>query len=343
MCVADDSRLSEHAWSTGHGTQSDSHRFLEVRNDTDQTTVHKHMCLAVLLFNILCLSSGHSGSISQVCVGQNGMVAASASYDKTVRLWSTSGKCQGCLKGHTAPILELEADNSGRIISGDRSGCVRQWDTVTGACTWELKNVHKGHITALAWADASGGNSAWFGCFCTGGQDGCLRIWDPRAQDHIAKLALHTNKAGKGAVSAIIAGMCRSEMPLPVLRVLRACKNVTFLTRHNCSGGAASAYMAATCGADHTMRILDSRANTGIGELARVDLSHYPYSFTAAGGLLIAGCSNGVVQVVDAHVLQTQYSLGVSDSAIRCLQVHKDKLVCAGDTGRVVFYSFHDV
>ena len=100
--------------------------------------------------------------------------------------------------------------------------------------------------------------------------------------------------------------------------------------------------MAATCGADHTMRILDSRASAGIGELASIPVSHYPYSFTAAGGLLIVGCGDGVVQVVDAHVLQTQYSLGVSDSAIRCLQACKDKLVCAGDAGRAVFYSFED-
>lgn len=99
-------------------------------------------------------------------------------------------------------------------------------------------------------------------------------------------------------------------------------------------------YLAATCGADHTIRILDSRS--GVGQLACVPLPDYPYSFTAAGGLIIVGCSNGVVQIVDSHVMQTQYSLSVSDSAIRTLQVSRDKLVCAGDAGSTVFYKFAD-
>lgn len=111
-----------------------------------------------------------------------------------------------CLAGHHAPVLELETDHLGRILSGDRSGTVRQWDIETGVCTWELKNVHKGHVTAIAWADALGGNSAWLGCFATGGQDGRLRLWDPRAHDNIAKMALHGNKSGRGAVSGIIVG-----------------------------------------------------------------------------------------------------------------------------------------
>jgi len=106
------------------------------------------------------------------------------------------------------------------------------------------------------------------------------------------------------------------------------------------AGGAASGYLAATCGADHTIRILDSRG--GVGELACVQLPDYPYSFTAAGGLIIAGCGNGVVQIVDSHVMQTQYSLCVSDGAIRTLQVSRDRLMCAGDAGSIVFYTFAD-
>lgn len=104
------------------------------------------------------------------------------------------------------------------------------------------------------------------------------------------------------------------------------------------AGGSAAGYMAATCGADHTLRILDARG--GIGELACIEVPDYPYSFTAAGGILIVGCGNGVVQVVDSHVMQTQYSLAASNSAIRSMQAAKNQLVCAGDAGCTVFYTF---
>lgn len=112
--------------------------------------------------------TGHTGSVSQVRGDKVHRIAASASYDKTVRVWGLEGKCRTCLKGHAAPILELESNHNGCLASGDRSGQVRVWDIDSAACTWELRNVHKGHVTAIAFADASGGNSMWSGCFATG-------------------------------------------------------------------------------------------------------------------------------------------------------------------------------
>ena len=114
------------------------------------------------------------------------------------------------LTGHAAPVLELEVDHGGHAISGDRSGNICLWDVVAHECTWMLKSVHKGHVTALAWADAAGGNDAWAGCFASGGQDGRLLLWDPRDHSNPVKLELHTNDKGQGAVSGIILGASRS-------------------------------------------------------------------------------------------------------------------------------------
>jgi hypothetical protein len=155
---------------------------------------------------LMLLRAGHAGPISQVCCDHRYDVALSASYDKTVRIWSTAGRDKGCLSGHAAPVLELRSNACGQAVSGDRSGHAMLWDLASGECTWALKNVHKGHITALAWADAAGGNEAWEGCFASGGQDGRLRLWDPRSHSNPAKLELHTNDAGKGALTGIVLG-----------------------------------------------------------------------------------------------------------------------------------------
>jgi hypothetical protein len=113
-----------------------------------------------------------------------------------------------------APVLELLSDSCGHAISGDRSGNVKFWDLQAGECTWSLKSVHKGHVTALAWADPAGGNDALAGCFASGGQDGILRLWDPREHSNPAKLALHISKEGKGAVTGIVLGaLCFSAGP----------------------------------------------------------------------------------------------------------------------------------
>lgn len=76
-----------------------------------------------------------------------------------------------------------------------------------------MKGVHRGHVTALGWLDASGGNAAWGGCFASGGQDGYLRVWDPRARANPVKLALHVNDSGHGALTGLIAGaLCVGTM-----------------------------------------------------------------------------------------------------------------------------------
>jgi WD40 repeat protein len=258
--------------------------------------------------DISALGAGHSGPISQVCCDWHFDVALSASYDKTVRIWSFSGQEKACLKGHQAPILELATDHCGRLLSGDRSGHIKLWDLHAAECTWALKSVHKGHVTALAWADASGGYEAWKGCFASGGQDGYLRLWDPRAHSNPVKLGLHANGSGKGAVTGIIVG------------------------------GAAASYMAATCGADGTVRVLDARVS--VGEVASFDLPDFPYSFKAAGGLLLAGCGDGSLHVIDLATLQRLYALGANQHAVRTIDTSQNKLVCSGDDGKAIIYEF---
>lgn len=78
-------------------------------------------------------------------------------------------------------------------LPGDRSGHILLWDTGSGGVSWRIKNVHVGHVTALAWfdpagsrgsgADADGGGGGpHAGCFVSGGQDGVVRVWDARAR-----------------------------------------------------------------------------------------------------------------------------------------------------------------
>lgn len=65
--------------------------------------------------------------------------------------------------------------------------------------------IHSGHVTSLAWWEAGDG-SALSGCFVSGGQDGVVRVWDPRDCSNVAKLSLHVNMKGRGAVGDILAG-----------------------------------------------------------------------------------------------------------------------------------------
>ena len=96
--------------------------------------------------------------------------------------------------------------------------------------------------------------------------------------------------------------------------------------------------MCATCGADGTVRILDPRGS--MAELTSIRLTDFPYSFSAIGGLLLAGCGDGSLHVIDTATLSTLYALGANEHAVRAIEVSRTHLVCSGDDGNVIIYEF---
>lgn len=154
---------------------------------------------------------GHAAAISAVAVGAAGNIAVSASYDTTLRGWAIgstgSGSQLACLRGHTAPVLDLAWPGpnaiggsklfaamslygsiyshttmrrwfltGGPLISGDRSGTALLWDLASEQPSRILRG-HAGHVSVVAAPTANGPEGLYF----TGAQDGTVRAWDLRA------------------------------------------------------------------------------------------------------------------------------------------------------------------
>lgn len=122
----------------------------------------------------------HAAPISAIDVSTALGLAASASYDKSVRLWDVSKQRvaeSSCLTGHAAPVLQLACGSGSSIISGDRGGTVICWEITTQSAATKLKDAHAGHVTALAWQHDANGMCTE--AFLTGGQDGHVRMYVP--------------------------------------------------------------------------------------------------------------------------------------------------------------------
>ncbi|HXY33021.1 MAG TPA: c-type cytochrome domain-containing protein [Planctomycetaceae bacterium] len=77
---------------------------------------------------------GHRDTMLTAAMSPDGQLAATGSYDQTIRLWDIStGKEVRILSGHNGPVFDLAFDPTGRLLasaSGDRT--VKLWDVAKG-------------------------------------------------------------------------------------------------------------------------------------------------------------------------------------------------------------------
>jgi len=93
--------------------------------------------------------SGHTAAVLAVDVSPDSSLIASASIDKTIKLWRRNGTEVATLKGHTATVRAVDFSSDGQILaSASEDGTIKLWK-LDGT----LLNTFKGH-TASVWGVA---------------------------------------------------------------------------------------------------------------------------------------------------------------------------------------------
>lgn len=137
----------------------------------------------------------HTETISCVCYNSDGSKIASASWDRSVKIWDASiGNILCTLEGHTDSVISVAFNAEGSlIVTASEDQTVRLWDAVVGTITRTLE----GHTSCV--------NSACFSpdslTVASGSNDCTVKVWD--VLDGVCQLSLegHTNNVSSVKIS----------------------------------------------------------------------------------------------------------------------------------------------
>ena len=119
----------------------------------------------------LARMTGHQALINQVLFSADSRIIASASFDKSIKLWDgRTGKYLASLRGHVAAVYQIAWSADSRLlVSGSSDSTLKVWDVKAQKLVTDLPG-HADEVNAVDWSP-DGQRVA------SGGKDKCLRIW----------------------------------------------------------------------------------------------------------------------------------------------------------------------
>ena len=101
--------------------------------------------------NVTKILIGHSGGIYQLAISPNQQMIASASVDKTSKVWNIStGECISTMKGHISEVRSVVFYSNEILITGSYDKMIKVWkiSNGNGACIKTL-NGHTDYVLTL--------------------------------------------------------------------------------------------------------------------------------------------------------------------------------------------------
>ncbi|KAI9778784.1 MAG: hypothetical protein M1839_007874 [Geoglossum umbratile] len=248
-----------------------------------------------------CLQTleGHSNSVNSVAFSHNLAWLASASWDKTVKIWNaSSGECLQTLKGHSNSVNSVAfSHDSAWLASASWDNTVKIWDASSGECLQTLKS-HSGSVYSVAFSH----NSAWL---ASASWDNTVKIWDARSGKCLQTLKGHSNSVNSVAFSHDSAWLASASWDKTV-KIWDASSGECLQTLKSHSGSVNSVAFShdsawlASASWDNTVKIWDASSGECLQTLKGHSSSVNSVAFSHDSAWLASASEDKTVKIWDA-------------------------------------------
>ncbi|WP_228036643.1 WD40 domain-containing protein [Dolichospermum flos-aquae] len=153
-----------------------------VVESTSQTQVNSNKFIG----NLLQTLTGHSSLVYSVAYSPDGQTLASASWDKTIKLWNVNtGKLLQTLTGHSSLVNSVAYSPDGQTLaSGSGDKTIKLWNVKTGNLLQTLKG-HSNWVYSVAYSPDGQ-------TLASGSDDKTIKLWNVNTGNLLQTLKGHS-------------------------------------------------------------------------------------------------------------------------------------------------------